>query len=81
MVKFRWVTWGEINGEKVVMLGKHRSHPVVDEEGHVTMFIAERQEPLPYPMTPEEILCWLGKSKQTSLDAFIKERDGDGSKV
>ena len=71
MAKFRWVTWGRINGEKVVMLGKHRSHPVVDGEGRLAMFVAERHEPLPYPMTPEEILGWLGKSKQTTLEAFL----------
>ena len=74
MVRFKWVTYGKIGGKKGIMLGKHRSHPVIDEEGHVVMFVAERQEPLPYPMTPEEVLSWLGKSKQTTLDTFIRGR-------
>ncbi len=74
MVRFKWVTYGKIGGKEGIMLGKHRSHPVVDEEGRFAMFIAERQERLPYPMTPEEVLSWLGKSKQTNLDAFIGGR-------
>lgn len=71
VAKFRWITRGRINGERVVMLGKHRSHPVIDEEGRLAMFVAERHEPLPHPMTPEEIRSWLGKSKQATLDVFL----------
>ena len=73
MKKFRWVTWGRIKDKRVMMLGKLHSHPVLDGEGHIAMFIAERHEPLPFPMAPEEILTWAGKSKQTSLNTWAEQ--------
>ena len=68
-MKFRYITHGYINGEKMIMLGKHNTHEVVDPDGRPALFIAECFEELPRPMTPEEVLEWVkevkGKQKET----------------
>ena len=58
-MKYGYITWGWINGERRIMLGKHTTHEVVDEEGRLLLFVKERVEKLPYPMTPEEVVQWL----------------------
>ncbi len=58
-MRYRYITWGWIGDHKVIMFGKHLTHEVVDEEGKLALFVKERVEKLPYPMTPEEVVDWL----------------------
>lgn len=67
MRRYRYITWGWINGKRWIVLGKKSTHEIVDDEGKLALFVKERVEKLPRPMTPEEVV------------KFLKHGEGPGS--
>ncbi|NJE06618.1 hypothetical protein E3E22_10770 [Thermococcus sp. MV5] len=59
MRRYCYITWGWINGKRRIALGKQSTHEIVDEEGKLALFVKERVEKLPRPMTPEEVVEFL----------------------